>query len=46
MDLISRKYIEDILNLDMGEVVNVIEQLRDLAPIGSGKGPAKIKYGM
>lgn len=45
MDLISRKYIEGILHLDINEVVSVIEQLRDLAPIGSGKGPAKIKYG-
>jgi radical SAM superfamily enzyme YgiQ (UPF0313 family) len=46
MNSISRKYIEGFLHLDMEEVVSVIEKLRDLAPIGSGKGPAKIKYGV
>ena len=45
MRLFSRKYFEDILHIDINEADDIVQQIRDLSPIGSGKGGAKIKYG-
>lgn len=45
MNLFTTRYFNDILHLDISEADAVVQQIRDLSPIGSGKGGAKIKYG-
>lgn len=45
LNLFSQRYFADILHLDIDEANSIVRQIRDLCPIGAGKGVVPIKYG-